>query len=442
MTQRFYHRLLPFRAQCYNAATMKVKHLLPLFLLLWLAACKPKAVEDATPSPEPPVETPVPTATSTPKADHPIQLRLWLPLRFADPSLPAANLLTDRLEAFELDNPGIDIQIRIKQETGQAGLLASLFTASEAAPDALPDLVILDAISLNSAALKGLTVPLEGIIAPPQEPSWYEHAVQAAHVDGIFCALPFATQADVLAYSTNLYNESPTEWTQILESGGSLLIPAADPNASFTLSLYQGLGGVFWNDDGTPILDAKPLEKILEFYAGELATGLLPQSSMNLTTSEETWNAFQSIVLGNALVPLDQTLAHPNSGLSVIPWPLENGQSVVPNTTWSWSIITADPDRQALTAALLEWLAEPSFLGSWTNALHMIPPTPTALAEWPVDGDSANVNRMLPHLASAPGPSEKIELGPMLAAAVAQVINEGVDASQAAQQAVDSLPIP
>ncbi len=421
---------------------MKVKHLLPLFLILWLSACKLEGVEVPLPSPEPATETHAPTATSAPQADHPVQLRVWLPLRFADPNLPAANLLMDRLSDFEVENPGIDIQIRSKEESGQAGLLASLQTASTAAPDALPDLIILDAVSLYSAALTGLTVPLEGIVDLPQEPTWYQHAVQAAHVDGTFFAIPFATQADVLAYSTNLYNEVPANRAQILGSGSPLLFPAADPYASFTLSLYQGLGGTFWGEDGRPTLDSKPLGQVLEFYAQELAAGLLPQSSMNQATSLDTWNAFQSIILGNAVVPLDQTLAHPSSLLAVIPWPIEGGQSLVPNTTWSWAVITSDPERQALSVALLEWLTEPSFLGSWTHALHMIPPTPSALAEWPLDADSANVNRMLPHLASAPGPAEKTALGPTLAAAVAQVINEGLDANLAAQQAVDSLPSP
>ena len=163
---------------------------------------------------------------------------------------------------------------------------------------------------------------------------------------------------------------------------------------------------------------------------------------MNLETSLDTWNAFQSILLGNALVPLERNLSQSSTLLAVAPWPAGEGQMVVPNTTWSWSVITADPERQIYTSALLAYLTEPAFLGAWTHALHLIPPTPSALAVWPDDAGTAKVNRILPYLASAPGPAEQLVLGPIVASAVAQVINEGIDANLAAQQAMEALPTP
>ena len=132
----------------------------------------PVSVEQATSTPQS-VPTP-PTPTATPQARL---LRVWLPPRF-DPAAgtESANLLRQRLAAFEQQHPDLKVEIRIKAEEGESSLLNSLSITNAAAPAALPDLVALPRPALESAALKGLLHPIDGLSTKLQDPNWYAYA--------------------------------------------------------------------------------------------------------------------------------------------------------------------------------------------------------------------------------------------------------------------------
>ncbi len=97
-------------------------------------------------------------------------LRIWMPPQFnPNANNPAAVLLKKRLQDFEADHPGLEVDVRIKSESGDADLLSSLAITSMAAPNALPDLIALPRPSLESAAQKGLIKPLD-FSREPQRP--------------------------------------------------------------------------------------------------------------------------------------------------------------------------------------------------------------------------------------------------------------------------------
>ncbi|MEA3397202.1 MAG: hypothetical protein U9R05_07040, partial [Chloroflexota bacterium] len=93
-----------------------------------------------TPSPTPeilpsPTPTPVPALTT---------LTLWAP-DLLDPYAEEtqADLLMEQIAAFMQANWDIQVQVLVKTPTGPGGLYALLSTASVAAPDVLPDLIML-----------------------------------------------------------------------------------------------------------------------------------------------------------------------------------------------------------------------------------------------------------------------------------------------------------
>ncbi|MDO9130711.1 MAG: hypothetical protein Q7U34_12675, partial [Anaerolineales bacterium] len=57
-------------------------------------------------------------------------IRVWLPPEL-DPSngTPAGNLLKTRLDEFSAAHPGLKLEVRVKAESGPAGLLESLAAA-------------------------------------------------------------------------------------------------------------------------------------------------------------------------------------------------------------------------------------------------------------------------------------------------------------------------
>ena len=73
------------------------------------------------------------TETQRP-ANEPRILRVWLPPQF-DPNAgtESANLLQQRLADFEMGHPGLEIEVRIKAEEGEANILNALSVTSMAA---------------------------------------------------------------------------------------------------------------------------------------------------------------------------------------------------------------------------------------------------------------------------------------------------------------------
>ena len=235
-------------------------------LFIFLAGCSSLAplLAQRTPTPVPVISspqgtpatfTPAPEATETPHpADEPRILRVWLPPQF-DPNAgtESANLLKQRLTDFEARHPGLEIEVRIKAEEGEANILNALSVTSMAAPSALPDLVALSRPALKAAALKGLLHPIDGLSTTLQYPNWYGYARQLGQIENIGYGLPFAGNVFALVYRSDLGEF--TNWEDILASKGVLAFPAGDPQGLVGLSLYISEGGEIVNPQGLPTLD-------------------------------------------------------------------------------------------------------------------------------------------------------------------------------------------
>jgi ABC-type glycerol-3-phosphate transport system substrate-binding protein len=128
-------------------------------------------------------------------------------------------------------------------------------------------------------------------------------------------------------------------------------------------------------------------------------------------------------------------MAKPRPGSAAGPLPTRDGAGVALARTWSWSLVTNDPDVQAIAVDLVEWLSEPAFLGPWTYALGSLPPNAAALKMWPAGPATALVNQLV-HVAR-PMPSRQIAevVGPALHKAVDAVLSGALTPQTAALQA-------
>ncbi len=171
--------------------------------------------EPATVSPSTNTPTATPTATITPTITPggPRILRLWVPPQF-DPAAgtPASTLLQKRLDEFATRRPGLQIEVRVKAESGTSGLLNALTDTRSAAPSIMPDLVALSRADLESATAKGLLHPLDGLTTLPDDPDWYPYAREMAHIQNSTYGLPFA--GDALALVGYRY-PMPSVWSDI-----------------------------------------------------------------------------------------------------------------------------------------------------------------------------------------------------------------------------------
>jgi ABC-type glycerol-3-phosphate transport system substrate-binding protein len=352
-------------------------------------------------------------------------------------------LLEERLADFERANPGVTVVVRIKDERGTAGLLETLSAAAEAAPGSMPDLIALDAVGIRSAALKALIVPLDGLDAALAPPDWYDFAQASSLVDTSFYAIPFAADAEVFGFRIEAYDSPPLTWDEILASQSLFVFPAADPTASVTLTQYLSLGGSLVDTSGRPTLDPNVLAEALSFYRSARDAGVLPLSARQYITPGETW---QALIEGRAqagLARLSALLAADDASLDGSPLlPGMDSPPICFVDTWSWAMVTRDPARQALASQLLAWLSAPEFLGPWTDALGLLPPTTSALELWQPGPRASLASRLV--LAASPRPSDEITatVGIPLRDAAAAVLSGSMTPEAAALAASQDLLSP
>src|SRR3989304_24554 len=275
------------------------------------------------PQPPPPPE---PDATETARpATEPRILRVWLPPQF-DPNAgtASADLLKQRLADFEAQHPGLEIEVRVKAEEGEANMLNALSVTSMAAPSALPDLVALSRPALEAAALKGLLHPIDGLSTTLQDPNWYGYARQLGQIENIGYGLPFAGNVFALVYRSELAKF--TNWEEILASEALLSFPAGDPQGLVGLALYVSGGGEIVTPQGSPILDQDVLTRVLALIEDGLGASMLSPSLAIVGTDSQALqlyrdrNANMVITWASNYRPVSDEYIMPLPGLDETPY--------------------------------------------------------------------------------------------------------------------------
>lgn len=386
-----------------------------------------------------PVVTPLLDMTPTP--DGPVTLVVWLPPEF-DPAgeTAAAKLLRARLDEFLKRQSDVRLDVRIKTLKDEpGGIYNSLVTASTAAPGALPDIVAMPHEMFHTAALKGLLRPLEGLVDAMNSTDWYAYARQLAFVQSTIYGLPFAGDSLVMLYRSTEVGAPPTDWGALLKSNTPFAFPLADPKALYTLALYQALGGSLQDDEGRAILQPEPLTQVLSLYQQAETAGLFPSWMIQLQDDSQAWEAFQERRASLLITWASRYLMNPKSEFAIALIPTADGAPFTLASGWVWGMATSNPDKQALSIRLAEFLAEPAFLSAWTYALGYLPVRPSTLEAWTNAGLRAVVGQASQAAHLYPPPEIMINLGSALKEAALQVARRQAVPSTAAQQAVQTL---
>lgn len=417
-----------------------------LVLLLFAAGCT--AISSTGPTSLPPTlpsstPSPVPTEAITATPDGPLTLRLWLPPEF-DPSSgsPAGDLLKTRLEEFTQRRPGTRIDVRIKAPDGPGGLLDSLTTASAAAPLALPDLVALPRPIMETAALKGLIHPYQNLSSPIDEPDWYPYARQLARLQDSIFGLPFAGDAMTLVYQPSVISAPPDDLTSALASPGILGFPAADPQALYTLALYQAAGGIVRDEQGRPILDTKTLEQVLTFYQDGSQSLLTPFWLTQFQNDAESWQAYKEGRMPMVVTWMSRFLNELQPDMAASPIPTLDGNDYTLASGWVWSLASPDAQKQELSTELAEFLSDSEFMARWTAAAGYLPTRLSALASWKDAGIQALASQVLSSAQLYPAEDLLNSLAPALEKATVEVLKQENTPQKAAEAATQSLTVP
>ena len=391
--------------------------LLVLSIFFLSAGCSSLAPLLVTPTPAPVEQataTPQIFSTTTALPDSQARiLRVWLPARF-DPNAEteAAALLKQRFTEFEAQHPGLEIEIRIKAETGETDLLNSLSITSAAAPTALPDLVALPRPALESAALKGFLHPMDGLSTALENVDWYGYARDMGHIQNIGYGLPFAGDAMALACHSGI--ENVENWQAVFRAKNTLAFAAGDPQGLFGLLLYISAGGELQDAGGLPSFDEEKLTQVLTWAADGVFVGSILPSLKNVVTSEDVKKTYDAgsvdmAVTWASIPPADGTLA-PIPGL---------GDSMYAfGTGWVWSLAGSNPENQQLAIELAEYLTAVDFIKEWTLESGYLPVRPSSVVE--TDSVVASIAESAYMI---PSDEELQVLGPLMQEALVRVLN-------------------
>lgn len=405
--------------------------------LLFSAGCA--SLEPILASLTPPSPVPTPDATSTPPAtatatittpaESPV-LRVWLPPQF-HPSTgnDAATLLGERFAEFESEHPGLKLEIRSKKSGGEDNIVNALSLTNTAAPDALPDLILLARPDLEAAALKGLLHPIDGLSTSLEDPNWYAYAQQLAHIQNTGYGLPFAGDAMVLVYYPEL--GTLVTWEDVLNSEGHLVFPAGTLDGLAGLSLYASAGGKLQDAQGSLTLDEETLTRVLRLVEEAMSKEVFPASLANVTTEAQTLQIYRTGSANKGIIwmlnyrPREDGAITPLPGLGDTPFSYATG--------WVWALAAARPENQQVAMELAEFLVQDPFIGAWTGATGYLPARPSSV--------EANDRTMTAILESAhPVPSNDVlaVLGPLMQEALTRVLN-GEEPEEVAGSVVEKL---
>ncbi len=319
---------------------------------------------------------------------NPALLTVWLTLE----NSPAAGAgrgaeLAAQIEAFDVNNAGIEIIIAEKALTGQGGILSYLRTGRDVAPQALPDLILLPANQLPAAFDERLIFPLTQIDELDFEPDLFPVAAQMARVNGELAGLPyFLNGMPHLAYDSGVFTSTtPATWSDLEMSGAQMAVPAnGRDGADLLLLFYLSLGGSLQDETGaTRIQPAILREALALFRQGHEQGWILPESG-NLSSYQEAWAMFAQGNAGIVPVSADQFIQERANGHSADFLPLLGQNASVPTWAdgWVWAATSTNPTQQRIVGELLSWLTNPENLGTLSANHLTLPARRSAFAYW------------------------------------------------------------
>ena len=368
------------------------------------------------------------------------ELTLWVPPQF-DPNAETAAAIAfkNRLQSFMLDYPNVNVNVRIKAQTGTGGLMESLTTTSAAAPEALPTLILLNRSSLETASLKGLILPLDERSSVIDDSDWYDYARELAIIQGSVYGIPFVGDAALLVYRPSHFTTTPIDWETIDSMQQPIIFPAADPEGLFTITMYRSLGGAIQDTQLHPTLDAELLESVFHLYENGARSGVFPTWITQYQNDSQAWQSYLD-QNGNAVIiwssrylselPADSS-ATPVPALGTEPYTVADG--------WMWALADLDPERQVLGIALAEYLVNGTFLSEYSPNSGYLPTRPTSLTTVTNQSLKTLISQLVVAAHVRPASDLTTTIGPIVQESTVQIIKRQTNSVEAATTVTDKL---
>lgn len=357
-----------------------------------LAGCGPatSAIQITSEPLVPPTAPPTisaPTLAPTAEATEagPLTLSIWWP----EPLSPVgdvrvAAVLSEQLDAFEIENPDLVIETRLKKPRDLGGIMETLRSASAVAPGALPDLTLLRREDLLAAVQSGLVQPLEGRVSSAVVGNLYTAALELGQVNGQLYGLPYVLDVQHIAYWGDFPSGDFASFSDLLERQRSFVFPASSSAGISSVFLLQYLSaGGSLADLSVGEINQDALLAVLDFYQQALAAGLIDSSVLNYTSPNDYLVALQGQTIPAAAVSsaIYLDLGAGGQPLAFAPIPVQAGQPTTVLNGWLWVLTTTNNDRQAVASDFLDWMLDVERQSQYSQAVHMLPSLRAAMRQ-------------------------------------------------------------
>jgi ABC-type glycerol-3-phosphate transport system substrate-binding protein len=404
------------------------------------------ATQTAAVAIEEPTATPEPTPVATDPASSELRLTVWVVEEASTLSeTPGGSILAEQISAFEFSQPGIIIDVEIKNPTGPGGTMSFLRSGRLVAPSILPDLIILPTDELATAFAEEIIYPLDGLVNQEAIDDLFPAASDLSRVDDTVIGYPFTlSNLSQMAYSTDIFTDSvPLNLPELTSREAiTFTFPAAGrPGAELALQLYLEAGGQINEEPGQPILEVEPLTEALTQLSLAAESGvILPESTM-ISTYSESWLLFQT-----GSVNTTQADETPFTNIESIPEDISHAglpgaRQPLPALVkgFSWAISANESEQQLLAAELLNWLVAGPNIGDWSLEAARLPGRRAAFEQWPAEDPYVIFARQQLELAQPYPNSVDSAVLDVLRSAVVEVLNQTMSPLEAAEIAVSSL---
>ncbi|MEM5774452.1 MAG: extracellular solute-binding protein [Anaerolineaceae bacterium] len=343
------------------------------------------------------------------------------------------------MDAFEETHPGVYIDVRIKEISGSAGMLAALESTLDVAPDAAPSLALMLQTDLETAVMRGRLQSPPGFAELMQQEDWYAYAREMAHVQSDYFGIPFAADAMMVAVRSSSGQPEMQDWENLLSSSRPLLFPASDNRSLFTLGLYLSAGGKLFDEENHPSLDAMVFRRVLEFYKAAAEEGALASSVADLSTYAHAWDIFSKRMSNQTICWLSDYLGQAKADEYGSVVPSLGAETVTLVSGWMWALTETSPEKLELDMSLLQTLTEPAFQAAWTQTAGYLPVRPSTLEDWGQPGQQELLSQATITAVNQPASEILNIFGPVLSEAVYNVVVKQAQPAEAARLAAEKI---
>ena len=335
-----------------------------------------------------------------------------------------SNLFLSRLDDFRTRRPQIDILVRVKELTGEYGLIESLRTTKAAAPVIVPDIIALPRSQMEEAAKEGLILPLDEVTGVMDGDDWYAYARDLSSIEGKVNGIPFAGDLLVLAYKDEGDIVPPADWESMLKFQRALAFPASDPRALVTLANYQSLGVELMDENGEFHLQSEPMLEVLTYYQQAQAANVMPYWLTQFETDTQAWQSYQERQSTLALTWSSILFGFESANTSLAAMPTKEGKAFAYADGYVWCVIPSDPGSEEIAVELIEFLTAGEYLSSWSKEAGYLPVRPSGLDEWESESYFSTLGQLLPAAVLIPDRYHLHEFGSGIRDAVVAVLKD------------------